>query len=111
MASNKNTMSNIHYRTDGTFSYKIITSSKKIYKVTPDDVEILDYDSNYESIKNLKSLKKNDWNSIQNKFFVFRHFEWAYEGICYITTDKRIEYSASGIYIPEALVFHNGIVW
>jgi hypothetical protein len=105
-------MSNIHYRTDGTFSYKIITTSKKIYKVTPDDVEMIDYDSNYESVINFKPLKKNDWNSVQNKFFISRHFEWIYEGVCYITTDKDIKYETPvGGYSAIALVFHNGMIW
>jgi hypothetical protein len=105
-------MSQIHYRTDGTFSYKILTTSKKIYKVTPDDVEILDYDSNYESVMRFKTLKKNDWNSMQNSFFISRHFEWVYEGVCYTTTDKRIQYTTpNGSYTPTALVFHNGLVW
>jgi hypothetical protein len=102
---------NIYYRTDGTFSYKIVTASKKIYKITPDDVETLDYDSNYETIKSFKSLKKNDWNSVQNKFFISRHFEWIYQGVCYITTDKKIQYNSNGVLLPVTLVFHNGMVW
>lgn len=105
-------MSNIYYRVDNGYFYKIITSSKKIYKITIKEVETIDYDSHYELVKSFTPLKKNDWNSMQNSFFISRHFEWVYEGVCFTTTDKRIQYTTpTGSFTPTALVFHNGLVW
>jgi hypothetical protein len=104
-------MSNIYYRINNGYFYKIITSSKKIYKITSIEVETLDYDSNYETVKSFTPLKKNDWNSMQNSFFISRDFEWVYQGVCYMTTGKRIQYNANGVSTPSALVFHNGLVW
>lgn len=101
--------SNVSYKRDGDFHYKVNSVLKRITLIHNNEVTYLDYDTNIEAIKALKSIKMNQWKQIENGFFISRHFEWEYNGIKYRTTDKHIQWSYSSG--KDVLVFHNGKIW
>lgn len=97
----------IFYRkTDSNCFYKVNINIKRITKVFDNEVSYIDYDENIKYVKNLKSIKVDDWHNIENTFFISKHFEWEFEGAKYRTTDKPIKWNGN-----EVMVFHNGKIW